>query len=129
MSITNILCTGASGFIGKHTCEALRNPDNNIITWDIKPSSSLVAHQFTGHLLDPEIPEQISQHYKTIDYIIHLAAQISVPESNKNKDSYFISNVLGTQKIIEFAKRFNTKRIVFASALSISNSQCNPLVV
>jgi len=116
---TNILITGGHGFIGKHTCDALRNVDNQLITWDIRPTTTVNTHQFIGHLLNPEIPEQIAEHYKQIDYIIHLAAQISVPESNKNKELYFYSNVLGTQKIIELARRFKTKRIVFASSCSV----------
>ena len=54
-----------------------------------------------------------------IDYIVHLAAQISVPESIDNPDVTLSINVDGTKSIISAAETAGVKKIIFASSAAV----------
>lgn len=54
-----------------------------------------------------------------IDYIVHLAAQISVPRSIDNPDETLSVNVDGTKSIISAAETAGVKKIVFASSAAV----------
>ena len=54
-----------------------------------------------------------------IDYIVHLAAQISVPQSIDNPDETLSINVDGTKSIISAAETSGVKKIIFASSAAI----------
>ena len=54
-----------------------------------------------------------------IDWIVHLAAQISVPRSVDNPDETLSINVDGTASIISAAELAGVKRIVFASSAAV----------
>lgn len=60
-----------------------------------------------------------SLHLDGIDYIVHLAAQISVPQSIDNPDETLSINVDGTKSIISAAETSEVKKIIFASSAAI----------
>lgn len=53
------------------------------------------------------------------DYVLHLAAQAGVRYSLENPDAYVDSNVKGFLNILECAKNFSIKHLVFASSSSV----------
>lgn len=60
-----------------------------------------------------------SLQFDGIDYIVHLAAQISVPESIDNPDVTLSINVDGTKSIISAAETAGVKKIIFASSAAV----------
>jgi len=62
-----------------------------------------------------------------IDKICRLAAQAGVRYSLENPFVYGDSNYIGTLNILEFAKRYEIKHVVFASTSSIygKNKKCS----
>ena len=60
-----------------------------------------------------------SLQFDGIDYIVHLAAQISVPRSIDNPDETLSVNVDGTKSIISAAESAEVKKIIFASSAAV----------
>jgi UDP-glucuronate 4-epimerase len=54
-----------------------------------------------------------------VDVIIHLAAKAGVRPSISNPLAYELTNVLGTQMLLDFAKENDVKQFVFASSSSV----------
>ena len=53
------------------------------------------------------------------EYIFHLAAKPSVSWSVENPSESLSHNVLGSSRVLEFAKAVNAKRVIFASSAAI----------
>ncbi len=109
----NILVTGASGFIGSHTCERLKDLGHNVIGLDnFNDYYSLQLKQLNekalndigvkiikadlrdGNLLDG-LP-------KDINYIFHFAAQPGISSTSTFED-YFTNNIIATKNLIDYA--------------------------
>lgn len=109
----NILVTGASGFIGSHTCERLKDLGHNVIGLDnFNDYYSLQLKQLNekalndigvkiikadlrdGNLLDV-LP-------KDINYIFHFAAQPGISSTSTFED-YFTNNIIATKNLIDYA--------------------------
>ena len=60
-----------------------------------------------------------SLQFDGIDYIVHLAAQISVPQSIENPDETLSINVDGTKSIISAAEASGVEKIIFASSAAV----------
>ena len=54
-----------------------------------------------------------------IDAIVHLAAQAGVRYSLQNPMAYLESNILGFQKVLDYAKHQNIEKFLFASSSSV----------
>lgn len=130
----NILITGGAGFIGSNLTKSLLkhkrniqitcldNFDNfyspkvkraNIKTYLKNSNYKLVE----GDIRDlNRIKTKLSKHY---DVIIHLAAKVGVIPSLQNPMLYTDVNVMGTQKLLEFARESHCKKFIFASSSSV----------
>ena len=125
-----ILITGGSGFIGSHVCELflkkgfkvktiIKYNDNSNLGWvnHLKDSSNF-SFSF-GDILDYPYLERTS---KGFDYIIHLAALISIPHSYEIPNSYVNNNILGTLNILEAARKNKIKFTVITSTSEVYGS-------
>lgn len=123
-----ILITGHVGFIGFHTCLKLLTLGHEIIGIDnfndyYDRNVKIYRHKilknnvqtFVKNIEDPESYKDIPN----VDLIIHLAAQAGVRYSLINPESYINSNILGSFRILEFAKKCNVTKIIYASSASV----------
>ena len=127
----NILVTGAAGFIGFHTCLALQAKhmiygiDNLNDYYDVNLKKSrlkLLKKYKNFKFLKADIQNKnLHNKFKKIklDIIINLAAQAGVRHSLKDPFSYINSNVLGQINLLEFAKKLNVKKFIYASSSSV----------
>lgn len=133
-----VLVTGAAGFIGSHTCEALlaRDAQTRVVGIDnfdpfydesIK-RSNLEEVRATGDgdrfvFEHVDIREQaplldvFEKHRPTS--VIHLAARAGVRPSIEDPAGYARVNVEGTTNILESARAVGTERLVVASSSSV----------
>lgn len=128
-----VLVTGGCGFIGSHLVEKLVSLGADVTILDNvssgnKQNISAVAHAVTcihGSITDFESCLEATRNKKII---FHLAASVSVPASVEDPHACHITNVTGTQNMLEAARINNVKRFVFSSSCAIygeSTLPCN----
>ncbi|MDD5464594.1 MAG: NAD-dependent epimerase/dehydratase family protein [Candidatus Moranbacteria bacterium] len=104
--------TGGSGFIGSHLVRVLNKSGNDIIVVDrIKPD-------FPVKYLDCDISKAFEQE-SGIDIMFHYAASPDVRKSMENPVESLKNNVIATQNVLEFCRKNNVKKIVFASTSAV----------
>ncbi len=128
--MANWLITGGCGFIGLNLVKYLLSIDeiNNIKIIDnmsVGKSRDItkILSQINIGLNYVEIKEAdiedwfIIEHLmKDIDYVVHLAAVSGVRTSVDNPNYSFNTNVIGTFRLLEVARKSNVKKFIFASS-------------
>ncbi len=123
MSKKKIVITGGAGFIGSHIAEYWSNQNAEVIVLDNlrsgykKNIESLSNVTFiNGSITDKKLVDQL---LRGTDYVHHLAAMISVPESVMNPYECVEINIIGLLNILEAAKKHNVKKIVHSSSAAV----------
>jgi NAD dependent epimerase/dehydratase len=126
---SNILITGADGFIGSHLTELLIekgykvrafvyynsfNSNGWLDTLTVETKSKIDI--FSGDIRDPN---GIREAMIGIDIVFHLAALIAIPFSYHSPDSYIDTNVKGTLNILQAARGSKVKRILITSTSEV----------
>ncbi len=118
-----ILVTGGAGYIGSTICSALKDRGHTPIILD-----SLITgrEEFTrnhifykGDIADRELLERIFQDHPGIDFVIHCAALIIVPESVEKPFNYYYENVSKSLLLFHYLNQLGCKNIIFSSSASI----------
>jgi UDP-glucose 4-epimerase len=124
-----ILVTGGSGFIGSHIVEHYQDKAEEIRVLDNlrsgyrKNLAGLKFRFIEGSVTDREI---VAQAVAGVDYIFHMAALVSVPESMAKPRECVDINVHGLLNVLEAAATAGVKKLVFASSAAIYGD--NPTV-
>jgi len=128
-----ILVTGAAGFIGFHVCKRL-----------LETGMQVIGHDNLNPYYDPRLKrarlEELSRYPRwhfhkgdledsagVMDFVrqgnggpmVHLGAQAGVRWSIDNPHAYIQSNLLGFANILEAARRFRVRHLVYASSSSV----------
>ncbi len=117
-----VLITGGAGFIGSHIVEHFQEEASEIRVLDNLRTGNLdnligLDHTFIkGSINDRDLVQKSVQ---DIDYIFHLAALVSVPESMTKISECIEINVNGTLNLLEAASEAGVKKIVFASSAAV----------
>lgn len=127
----NWLITGGAGFIGSHIAHLLVGNGQNVFVFDNLSTGNLqnledIKQNITFIKGDTTNKSDINNLPKNIDYILHLAAQISVPQSVENPEETFFINTQGTVNILEFAKNIKAKKVVLSSSAAIYGDKTLP---
>ncbi len=120
----NILITGACGFIGSHLTEFFLQKGYKVTAYDLYNSNNSVGWLdkekrnknlkiVLGDIRDYKSTLQL---VKKSDYVIHLAALISIPYSYNAPYSFFKTNVEGTYNILEGCRVANKKVIITSTS-------------
>jgi len=117
------LVTGGSGFVGSHLVDRLLAEGNSVVIIDNASTGrleNLNQHKanskfsfINGSVLDQGLLEST---VKNVDYIFHLAAAVGVFNIVKNPLSSLVTNIRGTENVLEAALTKNTP--VFLSSSS-----------
>ena len=121
--VKNILITGGAGYIGSHTTEILIKNKKKVFIVDnlstgFKRLINKNAKFFRTNILNKNKIKKIINQYN-IDSVIHLAAVLSVGESEKNPKKYKKINVEGTKKLLEAIKDTKVKNLIFSSTCAV----------
>jgi UDP-glucose 4-epimerase len=126
----NILVTGASGYIGSHTCVELLQAGYDVVALDNLSNSSRDAisrvEKITGKSVpfyDADVRERASLdtvlQAHAIDAVIHFAGLKAVGESVAKPLLYFENNVSGTVTLLQALSDAKVKRFVFSSSATV----------
>lgn len=124
-----ILVTGGSGFIGSHIVEHYQGKAeeirvlDNLRTGYRRNLDGLQCTFIEGSVTDRELVRKAVQ---GVDYIFHMAALVSVPESMAKPGECVDINVHGLLNVLEEAAAAGVKKLVFASSAAIYGD--NPTV-
>jgi len=120
-----VLVTGGMGFIGSHIVEQLFNDkiSKEIVIVDNLSTGRIdnidISHKFYD--IDIVNIEDLRKVFEVErpDIVFHTAAQASVAESISNVSHDHEVNILGTLNILECAKNYNTKKVIYSSTAAV----------
>ncbi len=118
-----ILITGGAGFIGSNIVEKLLEENHEVVVIDNLETGNLNNIKefldriefINGSILSEEELEKA----RGVEYVLHQAAIPSVPKSVADPVRTSEVNIIGTLKVLEFARKNDVKRVVLASSSSI----------
>ncbi len=127
-----ILLTGGAGFIGSNFIHyILKNYNDEIINLDkltyagnldnLKEVENNKNYTFIkGDICDRNLVEDIFK--EKIDYLVNFAAETHVDRSIKSADIFLITNVLGTEVLLDIAKKYGLQKFVQISTDEVYGS-------
>ena len=116
-----VLVTGGSGFIGSHVVEHYQDRADVIVLDDLRTGhrenlDGMKCRFVEGSILDRALVDEVMG---GVDYVIHLAALVSVPESMSMPGETVNINVHGLLNVLESARARGVKKLCFASSAAI----------
>ena len=125
-----ILVTGATGYIGSHTCVELLNNNYEVIGLDnfsnskkevldkIKEITNKEIKFYEGDMKDEKLLDKIFNENE-IDAVIDFAAYKAVGESVSKPVEYYINNVTSVLTLLTVMRKHNCKKLVFSSSATV----------
>jgi UDP-glucose 4-epimerase len=124
-----ILVTGGAGFIGSHIVEHFQGQADVRVLDNLRSGfkhnlAGLKADFIEASILDRDA---VRHALEGADYVFHLAAMVSVPESVQQPIQCNEVNTEGTLILLEEAARAKVKKLVFSSSAAIyGNNPASP---
>jgi UDP-glucose 4-epimerase len=129
------LVTGGAGFIGSHLVEALVERGNHVRVLDnfstgkrenlqplISNFSSPALQVIEGDIRNLD---SVGQAMNGVEYVLHHAAIVSVPQSMADPAATHAVNVTGTLNVLMAARQANVRRVVLASSCAVYGDNDN----
>ena len=130
--MTKVLITGGAGFIGSNFVKYMleKYPDYEIVNLDAltycgnlenlediedNPNYAFVK----GDIQDEELVDSI---VKDTDYIVHFAAESHVDRSIEDPQIFIKTNIIGTQVLLDAAKKHGIKKFLQVSTDEVYGS-------
>jgi len=123
MKKTKVVVTGGAGFIGSHIAEQWINDGAEVHVIDnlrsgflsnLENLNGVIFHK--GSVTDKSLVFDVLQ---DADYVHHLAALVSVPESIEKPYECVEINIIGLLNILEAARYHKVKKVVFSSSAAV----------
>src|SRR5215472_14183021 len=116
-----VLITGGAGFIGSHIVEHFQGRAevrvlDNLRTGREENLKGLRCEFISGSIQDRA---RVGKAMEGVDYVFHLAAMVSVPESMHKPIDCNEINVAGTLVVLEEAARAGVKKLIFSSSAAV----------
>ncbi|MDD5594690.1 MAG: NAD(P)-dependent oxidoreductase [Candidatus Omnitrophica bacterium] len=111
----SVLVTGATGFIGNHLVGTLKEKGHSVyplsktLGFDVLKIESCSAFKDKG-----------------IDVVFHLAGETFVPDSWERPEDFYRTNIIGTQKMLDFCLKENA-RLIYVSGYIYGLPQYLPI--
>ena len=123
-----ILVTGGAGFIGSHIVEHYNGRAEIVVLDNFRTGYRKNLEGFDVTLIEGDIRdrEAVKKAVAGVDYIFHMAAMISVPESMEKPIECVDINVNGLLVLFEEASAAGVKKLCFSTSAAIYGD--NPVV-
>lgn len=123
MKNKKIVVTGGLGFIGSHLVE--RFIENNDVVIVDNQSTGTIENitELDTSRIDTTFGSinslNLEEIFEGADYVFHLAAVTSVPQSVEDPVKSNEVNITGTLKVLEAARKTDVKKVVFSSSSAV----------
>jgi len=116
-----VLVTGGAGFIGSHIVEHFQGRADVRVLDNLRSGFKRNLNGFQCEFIEGSIVDRdcVRRAVQGVDYIFHLAAMISVPESMAKPIECNELNTNGTLVVLEAAARAGVKKLVLSSSAAI----------
>ncbi len=123
-----ILVTGGCGFIGSHIVEHFQGKADVKVLDNLRSGFRHNLDGFDVDIIEGSIMDQglLRDAVRGIDFVFHLAAMVSVPESMHNPVECTEINTIGTLNVLEAAASANVKKLSLSSSSAVYGN--NPIV-
>jgi UDP-glucose 4-epimerase len=118
-----ILVTGGAGFIGSHLVDRLLLDGHNVVVIDSFSTGlkNNLIHQIDNPRLQIENlnildRDALERHIPSVEYIFHLAAAVGVFTIVQNPLASLLTNIRGTENVLEIASRYKIPVFVTSSS-------------
>ncbi|MDD3886417.1 MAG: NAD-dependent epimerase/dehydratase family protein, partial [Victivallaceae bacterium] len=128
MDRKRILITGGAGFIGSHIAEHFQDKAEVRIYDNLRSGFRRNLDGLNVEFIEADILDRaaLREAMNGVDYVFHLAAMISVPESMEKIIDCVKLNAEGTVTVLEEAARAGAKKLCFSTSAAIYGD--NPTV-
>ena len=123
-----ILITGGAGFIGSHLAEHFQERAEVRVLDDLRTGNRRNLAGVDVEFIHGSILHRptVQNAMRDIDYVFHLAALVSVPESVRNPKECVELNVTGLLNVLEVAAEAGVRKLCFSSSAAVYGD--NPTV-
>ena len=123
MKNKKVAVTGGLGFIGSHLVERL-NENNELVIVDNQSSGNIKNIQdLDFSRIDTDFGDitrvNLERIFEDVDYVYHMAAVTSVPQSVNDPLRSNEVNITGTLKVLEAAKKCGVRKLIFSSSSAV----------
>jgi UDP-glucose 4-epimerase len=127
----SFLVTGGAGFIGSHLVHRLVASGAHVRVLDLFVSGrrgNLANLIDRIELYEGDVSDMTAVHKAItgVEYVLHLAALVSVPESVERPERNFAVNLIGTHNILLAARNAGVRRVVFSSSCAVYGDHAPP---
>jgi UDP-glucose 4-epimerase len=120
------LVTGGAGFIGSNLVDELVKQDYQVIVIDNESSKSRTEYywrkdteNYNFDLSSKNKFELLTEICNKVNYVFHMAADVSIPYCIEHPDDSYTNNVNGLLNVLEASRKANVERLVFSSTSAI----------
>lgn len=125
------LITGGAGFVGSHLTEALLARGDEVVILDNFSTGDPAnldqmkdcVRVVQGSVLDPLL---VDEHTESADVVVHLAAAVGVRLIVEKPLRSFITNIKGTENVLEAAHRYRRKVLITSTSEVYGKSLGDP---
>ena len=113
-----ILITGGTGFQGSNLSRSLLKDGHDVVIFNLHSEKNETnikrfglekAYKIWGSINDIRI---VKDAMIGVDLVIHTAAKVHVDDSIQNPTDYFETNVMGTNNVLETARKFSVQLMI-----------------
>jgi len=123
-----VLITGGAGFIGSHIAEYFNGKAEIRVLDNLRSGYRKNLDGIDAEFIEGDIRDRktVAEALRGVDYVFHLAAMVSVPESMFKIQECVDINVNGLLVVLEEAEKAGVKKLCFSTSAAIYGD--NPVV-
>ena len=123
-----VLVTGGAGFIGSHIVEELQGKAEIVVLDNLRSGCRRNLDGLKCEFVEGDIRDRatVERAVRGVDYVFHLAALVSVPESMEKIKECIEINAQGFVNVLEAAAAAKVRKLCFSTSAAIYGD--NPVV-